>query len=163
MKTISPLATCILTLLVCYNCHGLEMNRLIIDKFTFTQTMQNDSIYYSCPMHPDVISAMPGSCSKCGMQLEKHGSNEKTQPKMQMKCGMMNGMDNMNHSEVLKTDSTSSTKQDSGSYYTCTMHPDVKSNKPGTCPKCGMTLVKHQDKNGTKVKKPKMKMGCGMM
>jgi hypothetical protein len=25
--------------------------------------------------------------------------------------------------------------------YTCTMHPDVKLDKPGTCPKCGMDLV----------------------
>jgi CopA family copper-resistance protein len=26
--------------------------------------------------------------------------------------------------------------------YTCTMHPEVKMDKPGNCPKCGMTLVK---------------------
>jgi len=25
--------------------------------------------------------------------------------------------------------------------YYCSMHPDVTSNKPGTCPKCGMSLV----------------------
>jgi transcription initiation factor IIE alpha subunit len=25
--------------------------------------------------------------------------------------------------------------------YTCSMHPDVKSDKPGKCPKCGMDLV----------------------
>jgi hypothetical protein len=25
--------------------------------------------------------------------------------------------------------------------YTCTMHPDVLSDKPGKCPKCGMDLV----------------------
>ena len=27
-------------------------------------------------------------------------------------------------------------------YYTCTMHPEVHLDKPGDCPKCGMTLVK---------------------
>ena len=26
--------------------------------------------------------------------------------------------------------------------YTCPMHPEVQSDKPGDCPKCGMTLVK---------------------
>jgi hypothetical protein len=26
---------------------------------------------YSCPMHPDVTSQQPGSCSKCGMRLEQ--------------------------------------------------------------------------------------------
>jgi len=25
--------------------------------------------------------------------------------------------------------------------YTCPMHPEVTSDKPGKCPKCGMTLV----------------------
>ncbi len=29
--------------------------------------------------------------------------------------------------------------------YTCTMHPEVISDKPGKCPKCGMTLVKKVD------------------
>ena len=26
--------------------------------------------------------------------------------------------------------------------YTCTMHPEVITDKPGKCPKCGMSLVK---------------------
>ncbi|RYY20377.1 MAG: copper oxidase [Chitinophagaceae bacterium] len=30
--------------------------------------------------------------------------------------------------------------------YTCTMHPEVKLDKPGNCPKCGMTLVKNPAK-----------------
>ncbi len=30
----------------------------------------------------------------------------------------------------------------SDSYYTCSMHPEIKSDKPGKCPKCGMTLEK---------------------
>jgi Heavy metal binding domain len=30
--------------------------------------------------------------------------------------------------------------------YTCPMHPEVTSDKPGTCPKCGMSLVKRAPK-----------------
>jgi hypothetical protein len=35
-------------------------------------------------------------------------------------------------------------KSDSTAKYifTCTMHPEVMTDKPGKCPKCGMTLVK---------------------
>lgn len=29
--------------------------------------------------------------------------------------------------------------------YTCSMHPEVLSDQPGKCPKCGMTLVKKED------------------
>jgi hypothetical protein len=28
--------------------------------------------------------------------------------------------------------------------YTCPMHPEIISNKPGKCPKCGMDLVKKE-------------------
>ena len=35
--------------------------------------------------------------------------------------------------------------------YSCPMHPEVKSDKPGSCPVCGMYLVKKEseDKNST--------------
>jgi hypothetical protein len=38
--------------------------------------------------------------------------------------------------------------------YTCTMHPDVLSDKPGKCTKCGMALVKKAP--GKKAEKMKM-------
>ncbi|CAN5279728.1 hypothetical protein BH09BAC5_BH09BAC5_24660 [soil metagenome] len=30
-----------------------------------------ETVQYTCPMHPEVISDKPGSCPKCGMDLEK--------------------------------------------------------------------------------------------
>lgn len=29
--------------------------------------------------------------------------------------------------------------------YTCPMHPDVMKDEPGSCPECGMALVKHEE------------------
>jgi len=34
-------------------------------------------------------------------------------------------------------------------YYTCTMHPEVRLDKPGKCPRCGMELVKKTVKSET--------------
>jgi hypothetical protein len=41
-------------------------------------------------------------------------------------------------------------------FYTCVMHPEIHSPKPGKCPKCGMALVKEKAKPIKKavVKKP---------
>ena len=36
--------------------------------------------------------------------------------------------------------------------YTCPMHPEVMTNKPGKCPKCGMTLVKKEAKKTVEMK-----------
>jgi len=37
--------------------------------------------------------------------------------------------------------------------YTCPMHPEVQSDQPGTCPKCGMDLVEHVKHKETKNRK----------
>jgi hypothetical protein len=42
--------------------------------------------------------------------------------------------------------------------YTCAHHPEVVSNKPGKCPKCGMALVAMNKTSGG-MKKGKMKDG----
>jgi len=36
---------------------------------------------------------------------------------------------------------TVSEKESAAVTYTCPMHPEVTSDKPGDCPKCGMALV----------------------
>ena len=33
-----------------------------------------------------------------------------------------------------------------GTIYTCPMHPEIRQDKPGSCPKCGMTLVPENKK-----------------
>jgi YHS domain-containing protein len=40
-----------------------------------------------------------------------------------------------------KTGPVTATPDQKVLYWTCRMHPDVKADQPGKCPKCGMTLV----------------------
>jgi hypothetical protein len=44
---------------------------------------------------------------------------------------------------MAQTGKTSRNRPDTSSItvYTCTMHPEVIAEKPGSCPKCGMELV----------------------
>jgi hypothetical protein len=36
-----------------------------------TTTVKKEEVFYQCPMHPEVTSDKPGTCPKCGMDLEK--------------------------------------------------------------------------------------------
>ena len=50
---------------------------------------------YSCPMHPDVTSQRPGSCSKCGMRLEQsEGSSATTERQRTSRNEPMKDKDN---------------------------------------------------------------------
>ena len=67
--------------------------------------------------------------------------------KMQMKDGDCMDMDgkmdkcNMMNMDKKGTSGKQSEKQNSAVTYTCSMHPEVTSDKPGKCPKCGMELI----------------------
>ncbi len=55
------------------------------------------------------------------------------------------GHDHDKAAEQGTLDETTKTKE-----YVCPMHPDVQSDKPGQCPKCGMTLKEaaHEEMSG---------------
>jgi FtsP/CotA-like multicopper oxidase with cupredoxin domain len=99
-------------------------------------------VTYSCPMHPDVTSAEPGRCPKCGMKLlasqaqaqaptvttyacPMHPEVTSAEPGRCPKCGM----------KLLASQAPTVTT------YACPMHPEVVSDQPGHCPKCGMKLL----------------------
>ena len=48
-----------------------------------------------------------------------------------------------------------SKKEKQQTFYTCVMHPEIHSLKPGKCPKCGMVLIKEKSKTNNKTVAPK--------
>lgn len=48
-----------------------------------------------------------------------------------------------------QTEKTTQTATTGKELYVCPMHPEVISDKPGKCPKCGMELVKKEVKADT--------------
>lgn len=66
-------------------------------------------------------------------------------------------MDNMKGMEMSDKENTN---QAQPATYTCVMHPEIHSTKPGNCPKCGMKLVKEKPKaNADSKAKDDMKKG----
>ncbi|MBK5208854.1 MAG: hypothetical protein JJE44_05025 [Flavobacteriaceae bacterium] len=105
-------------------------------------------VTYTCPMHADVKSDKPGTCPKCGMELKKMDmSMDSTKMDMthdSMKMNMKHDSMMMGHSKMdmkngsMKMDHS---KMDMKTIYTCSMHPEIISDKKGECPKCGMDLI----------------------
>ena len=118
-----------------------------------------DDATYTCPMHPEVISDEPGSCPKCGMFLVKagdeggHGHNHnghKGHGAHSDHTGHASHGDHAKHSikDSQEGHSDHAAETDDVAQYTCPMHPEVVSDEPGSCPKCGMFLVKVGDEGG---------------
>ncbi|MEO6584658.1 MAG: heavy metal-binding domain-containing protein, partial [Ferruginibacter sp.] len=126
--------------------------------------------YYTCPMHPEIKKDRSGNCPKCGMALikktvkvpskstaansEKKPSAKPTSPvenahsddmlqKQEMR-DMQSGHEGMNMGNMKDMSASPSGRDDKMQpvSYTCPMHPEIHSTKPGNCPKCGMKLVK---------------------
>jgi P-type Cu+ transporter len=111
-------------------------------------------LVYTCPMHPEVQQNHPGSCPKCGMTLKPQGevsSHERPQPADAHHEGHDHSAHSAEHvhsahvqrSPIPPQTAPSAPNQGAattGTEYTCPMHPEVRQDHPGNCPKCGMTL-----------------------
>ena len=110
---------------------------------------------FTCPMHPQIVSDEPGNCPICGMTLVPR----ETAPASHTGHAMP-GMDHPMPSEgpahtmaarhAPSDHVVAEASAETAAQYTCPMHPEVISDEPGACPKCGMTLVPvaAQDEHG---------------
>lgn len=56
-------------------------------------------------------------------------------------------------SQDKKSSATEQNSTNAKALYTCSMHPEVRSDKPGKCPKCGMKLIKVEKASDTTITK----------
>ncbi len=82
-------------------------------------------ILYTCLMHPEVRQNTPGVCMKCGKTLIPVAAAARAQQQAAP-------------SPVAPADAPDIAT--TGAAYTCPMHPEIRQDRPGSCPKCGMTL-----------------------
>lgn len=119
-------------------------------------TAQTQKVIYTCSMHPEVELDKSGNCPKCGMKLIKKTikvtapkpvSQNKDDKPMQKERKVITKEENMDKDMDLgKHEKEQPAKKVS---YTCEMHPEVHSDKPGNCSKCGMKLVKEKPQAAT--------------
>ena len=128
-----------------------------------TKTNPSEKVIYTCVMHPQIQKDKPGNCPICGMKLVKKTvkttATKTVPPKMNdmnmpmqdtthkmdmnMKMDKDTGMDNMQGMDMTKKENAN---QSQPTTYTCVMHPQIHSPKPGNCPICGMKLIKEKTK-----------------
>ncbi len=107
---------------------------------------------YTCPMHPEVRQDQPGDCPKCGMHLVDEGQAEGNPGNAAAPHVPVHDHGHAHHHDgpttalrptaVAAGASPGAAPADApaGTVYTCPMHPEIRQDHPGSCPKCGMTL-----------------------
>lgn len=92
---------------------------------------------FTCSMHPEIQQNNAGDCPKCGMHLVPEESLHDSGAEHQA-CHHGDQPEAAVDTKDGRYDTVPA--GDSGTVYTCPMHPEVRQTKPGSCPICGMGL-----------------------
>jgi FtsP/CotA-like multicopper oxidase with cupredoxin domain len=93
------------------------------------------TVVYSCPMHPEVVSAEEGRCPECGMKLMP------TAAAVIYTCPMHPDVVGAAEGKCPQCGMKLMPMAAGPASYTCPMHPEVVSREQGKCPQCGMKLL----------------------
>ncbi|MGK0359056.1 MAG: Cu(I)/Ag(I) efflux system membrane fusion protein [Bradymonadia bacterium] len=94
---------------------------------------------FTCPMHPQIVEPEAGECPICGMDLvEKAPAASQpaaSQPAASQPAASQPAAAQPAHDHAASAGGAPTIS------YTCSMHPQINQDEPGTCPICGMDLV----------------------
>lgn len=108
---------------------GQSVSQLLKDngkKQEIFNTIVNDSILLT-----EFTNTMMKNPQSCKMMMK----NPEMMKMMRSDTTMKKNMKSMKSMKSMNMPADSAV-------YTCSMHPEITSNKPGKCPKCGMDLIK---------------------
>jgi Cu+-exporting ATPase len=96
---------------------------------------EGKAYYFCCPSCREKFQAEP----KSYLGKERPSSHEHRVTDLKHKVGSAPSKDDLLHILPLKPGAEVA-RIGASTEYTCPMHPEVKQNHPGSCPKCGMAL-----------------------